>query len=240
VLWARKENPVRRAILSLTLLALPLAGASPAGAGGLDLRIGAYFPRGNETLFQDVRDLYFVEKSDFYGVYGGIEYNQKIVDNVELGVHFDGYSRSVDTSYRDYTRPSGDEIRQTLKLWQAPLGVSVRLVPTSKRTKVAPFVGAGVDAIFYHYEEYGDFIDFFDPTLPIVADAFVADGTAFGFHVLGGFRWYLNRDFAIVAEGRYQWATDKMGDDFGPTASGFVYTLDLSGATATVGLHVRF
>jgi hypothetical protein len=231
---------VRRAILSLTLPALLLAGPSPASAGGLDLRIGGYFPRGNETLFQDVHDLFIVQKSDFNGVYGGIEYNQKILDNVELGVHFDGYSRTIDTSYRDYTRPGGDEIRQRLRLRQAPLGVSIRLVPTSKRAKIAPFVGGGVDAIFYHYEEEGDFIDFEDPTLPILSDAFVADGTAFGVHVLGGFRVYLNRDFAVVAEGRYQWATDKMGGDFGPTASGFVYTLDLSGATATVGLHVRF
>jgi hypothetical protein len=116
----------------------------------------------------------------------------------------------------------------------------VRLIPTSKRTKLAPFVGAGVDAIFYQYEEYGDFIDFFDPTLPIIADAFVADGTAFGFHVLGGFRYYLNRDFAIVAEGRYQWATDEMGDDFAPNAAGLVNTIDLSGATATLGVHIRF
>ena len=71
-------------------------------------------------------------------------------------------------------------------------------------------------------------------------DAFVADGTAFGFHVLGGFRYYLNRDFAIVAEGRYQWATDEMGDDFSPNAAGLVNTIDLSGATATLGVHIRF
>jgi len=231
---------VRRAILSLSLLGLLVASASPAAAGGLDLRIGGYFPRGNETLFQDDREIYFVEKSDFYGVYGGIEYNQKIVDNVELALHFDGYSKSVDTSYRDYERPGGGEIYQTLKLWQAPLGVSVRFIPTSKKAKFAPFVGGGVDAIFYQYEEYGDFIDFYDETLPILSDAFVADGTAFGFHVLGGFRYYLNRDFAIVAEGRYQWATDEMDDDFAPNAPGLVNTIDLSGATATIGVHIRF
>ena len=64
---------MRRAILSLALLALLVAGASRATAGGLDLRLGGYFPRGNETLFLDDRSLYFVEKSDFYVFYGGIE-----------------------------------------------------------------------------------------------------------------------------------------------------------------------
>jgi opacity protein-like surface antigen len=231
---------VRRATLSLTLLALLAASASPVAAGGLDLRIGGFFPRGNETLFQDDRELYFVEKSDFYGVYGGIEYNHVLIDNVELGVHLDGYGRTVDTSYRDYTRPSGDEILQSLKLTMAPLGVSIRFVPTSKRARIAPFVGGGVDAIFYKYEEFGDFIAFDDPDLPIVADAFVSEGTAFGFHVLGGVRVYVNRDIAIVGEGRYQWAKDDMGDDFSPNEPGLINTIDLSGATFTVGVHIRF
>lgn len=236
---------MRRATLSLTLLAL-LVAASRAGAGGLDLRIGGYFPRGSETLFQDDRSLYFVEKSDFYGVYGGIEYNQVVMDNVELAIHFDGYGRTVDTSYRDYTWDDGSEIRQSLKLSMLPLGVSVRFVPTGKRTKIAPFVGGGVDAIFYQYEEYGDFVCFppasescrFD--YDVVPDAFKADGTAFGFHALGGLRVYVNHDIAIVAEGRYQWAEDDMGDDFAPNEPGLVNRIDLSGWTFTVGAHIRF
>jgi hypothetical protein len=231
---------VRRAILSLTLLALLVASASRAAAGGLDLRLGGYFPRGNETLFLDDRSLYLVEKSDFYSVYGGIEYNHVLMDNVELGISLDGYSDTVDTSYRDYERPGGGEIFQTLKFSMVPLGLSVRFVPTSKKAKIVPYVGGGVDAIFYQYEEYGDFIDFADPELTIYPDAFVADGTAFGVHALGGLRVYLNRDIAIVGEGRYQWATDEMDDDFSPNEPGLVNTIDLSGWTATLGVHIRF
>jgi opacity protein-like surface antigen len=237
---------MRRATLSLTLLALLVASASRVDAGGLDLRLGAYFPRGNDTLFQDVRSLYLVEKSDFYGVYGGIEYNHVLMNNVELGISLDGSSRTVDSSYRDYTWDDGTEIRQSLKLNMVPLGVSLRFVPTSKRARIAPFVGGGVDAIFYKYEEFGDFVCFppaagtcrFD--YDVVPDAFVADGTAFGFHVLGGLRVYINRDIAIVGEGRYQWAKDDMGDDFAPNEPGLVNTIDLSGATFTVGVHIRF
>jgi hypothetical protein len=237
---------VRRATLSLTLLVLLVAGASRAGADGLDLRIGGYFPRQNETLFEDDRSLYIVGKSDFYGVFGGVEYNRVLLDNVELGIHLDGYSRTVDTSYRDYTWDDGSEIRQSLKLNMVPLGVSLRFVPTSKRTKIAPFVGGGVDAIFWKYQEYGDFICFppaggaCEYDWDIVSDAFYADGTAFGFHALGGLRVYVNRDFAIVAEGRYQWAEDDMGDDFAPNEPGLVNRIDLSGWTFTVGVHVRF
>ena len=135
---------MRRAILSLTLLALLLASASPADAGGVDLRIGGFFPRGRDcgipsgqraeyTLFQDVCELYFAQPSDFDGVYGGIEYNQVLTNYVEVGVHYDYYSRTTDSSYRDYTWDDGSEIRQQLRLRVAPLGVTVRLLPTGKK-----------------------------------------------------------------------------------------------------------
>jgi len=241
---------VRRLMTGLGLILL-VAGAGRAEAGGLDLRIGGFLPRMRDcgipsavpaeyTLFQDDCELYFVGKSDFDGVYGGIEFNQVLMDYVELGVHYDYYSRTTDTSYRDYTRPDGTEIRQSLRLRVAPLGVTIRVLPTSKRNKLVPYVGGGVDALFYQYEEYGDFIDFYDPTLPVRSDHFVTDSTAFGVHVLGGFRAYLNRDFAIVGEGRYQWGKDTMGGDFSPNSAGLVNRIDLSGWTFTVGLHMRF
>jgi outer membrane protein W len=219
---------------------LLLAVAGTVRAQGLDLRIGGFFPRGEETLFNDDRDLYLVGKSDFYGVYGGAEYNTVLTKNVELGLSLEGYSRSVDTSYRDYTRPGGSEIQQTLKFQMVPLGLTVRFVPTSKRTKVAPYVGGGIDCVFYKYEEYGDFIDFFDPDLAIYNDYFKDSGAAFGAHAVAGVRVYLNRDIAIVGEGRYQWAKADMNEDFAPNASGLVNTIDLSGPSFTVGVHVRF
>jgi hypothetical protein len=232
---------VRRVILSLALAAAFLGGAGHAAASGLDVRIGGFFPRGEESLFADVQDLYLVDMSDFKGVYGGIEYNQVVAPYLEVGVHIDGYQGSEDTSYRYYETESGAEIRQTLEFSTLPFGVTLRLLPTSKRASFVPYVGGGVDAVYYEYKEYGDFIDFFDPTRPVVPDAFEADGVAFGLHAVAGLRVYLNRDVAIVAEGRYQWAEDDMGDDFAPNPeSGLVNRIDLSGPSFTVGVHLRF
>lgn len=239
---------MRRAILSLTLPLLLVAGASRANAGGLDVRIGCFLPRGNETLFQDLNSLYTpngdpsrgVTGDDFNGVFGGAEYNMVVAPNLEVGFSVDGFGQSVDTSYRDYVRPGGTEIRQTLKLSMVPVGVTLRILPTSKRLRLVPYAGGGVDAVFYTYEEYGDFIDFYDPELPVIPDAFRAEGTAFGVHALGGLRVYVNRDFAITGEARYQWAEDEMGDDFLPNEPGLINRIDLSGWTFTVGLHVRF
>jgi hypothetical protein len=231
---------MRRAIPVFTLAVALTIVASAARAGGLDLRLGAFLPAANSSLFHDDQSLYFVNKNDFDGFAGGAEYNTVIAHNVELGFHVDGYGRSVDTSYRDYTRPDGSEIYQTLHLEIVPFGVSIRLVPTQKRTRIAPYVAAGPDLFYWKYEEYGDFIDFLDPTLPIYSDHFVSDGVAFGGHVAVGLRYYLNRDFAVVVEGRYQFAKADMGGDFSPNGPGLVNQIDLSGTTVTAGLHVRF
>jgi len=239
---------VRRTIMSLTLPALLVAGAGRASAGGLDLRVGAFFPKGGETLFQDLNDLYTPNGSeargvtgrDFNDAFGGVEYNTVLTRNVEFGVHLDGYGHSLDTSYRHYTLPSGDEIRQQLKLDMVPLGVTLRLVPTSRRARVAPYVGGGVDMVFYDYQEQGNFIDFYDPTHPILSDRFKDNGVAFGVHGVAGVRVYLNHDFALVAEGRYQWAKKDMGHDFAPNAPGLINRIDLSGPEVVVGVHVRF
>jgi hypothetical protein len=229
-----------------------LAAAGSASAGGLDVRIGGFFPTGSDTyrpnahppvfLFGDLNDLYTpnaseergVRTRDFRGVFGGIEYNTVVGPFVEVGVSWDGYGRTVETSYRHHVRDDGSEIWQDLKLTMAPLGVTVRVMPTGKQAVVAPYLGAGIDAVFYSYEEEGEFIDFFDEELPIVPDAFEDSGAMFGAHAVAGLRVYLNRDFAIVGEGRYQFARKDMGEDFSN------YRLDLSGASFTVGLHIRF
>jgi len=231
---------VRRAILSLTLLAGLTAAASPARASGLDLRLGAFVPSANSNLFQDDSDLYFVSKGDWAGFSGGAEYNLVVARNVELGFHVDGYSRTVDTSYRDYTWDDGGEIRQSLRFDVVPVGISLRLVPTSRRAKVAPYIAVGPDFFYWKYEEFGDFVDFFDPGRAVISDYFTSDGVAFGAHVAGGLRFYFNRDFALVVEGRYQFAKTDMGGDFDTGDPGDPNRIDLGGTTVTVGLHVRF
>ena len=232
---------MRRAILSLTLMPLLLMGAtSPVIASGLDIRLGAFKPRANSNLFLDDESLYFVAKDDWVGFTGGAEYNHVLAKNIEVAVHVDGYSKTIDTSYRDWTRPEGGDIFQTLRLQIVPFGLTLQFVPTGKRTKVAPFLGGGIDLFYYKYEEWGDFIDFFDPDLTIYSDHFISDGVTFGFHAAGGVRIYLNRDFALVVRGAYQWAEADMGGDFSPTEPGLINRLDLSGASVTFGVHLRF
>lgn len=222
-------------VVTTLLATLAVAGltAAPSQAGGLDLRLGAFFPRADSNLFRDDSELYTVEKDDWRGFAGGAEFAWGLGDRFELGVHLDGYGRTNHTEYRDFERESGRPITQSLKLTSAPLGFTVRFVPGG-RGSVTPYVGAGADVVFYEYEEFGDFIDFEDEDLPVIADDFISRGAFPGFHVVAGLRIPINYDFSITGEARYLWAKGDMADDFRGNE------LDLSGPSATIGVHVSF
>jgi hypothetical protein len=239
-----------RAAAALVVLGL-VAGFPAAGwASGLELRLGGYFPRGQSNLFDDVRELYTpdsragqctvdscpgVQRDDWDGLYGGIEYSFNVKRKLELGFSLDGYGKDIESSYRDSVRDDGSEIRQTLRLVMIPLGVSLRLTPLDRHAPVQPYLTLGGDVFFYQYEEFGEFIDFFDDSRPIRPDSFESDGVGFGGHAAVGLRVPLGHDFAITGEVRYQFAPRKqMDDDFS------LNEIDFNGTTATIGVRLRF
>lgn len=224
-----------RAVAAILALGVVAAAPAPGWASGLDLRVGGFFPRAQSNLFDDTSELFTVDKEDWRGVYGGAEFNFELARHVEMGFSIDGYSRTLDTVYRDFVRESGAEIPQTLRLTIVPLGVSLRLLPADRFAAVSPYVTVGGDVFFYKYEEFGDFIDFFSDDFDISADAFESDGAIFGGHAAAGLRVPVGDDFAITGEVRYQYAPRKrMGDDFRNNE------IDLSGVSATLGLRLRF
>lgn len=218
------------------ILGIGLMLSAPAStfASGLELRLGGFGPRGHSDLFDDVNELFAVGRRDFRGFTGGIEYSLGLNDHVELGFHLDGYGRTVTSSYRDFEREDGSLIFQDLRMNIVPLGATLRLLPLGRRARVSPYVAAGGDIFFYQYEEQGEFIDFFSEDLEIFPDAFVSEGATGGFHVAAGLRVPVNRDFSVTGEVRYQQARTRMDDDFSQN------TLDLSGTSATLGVHLRF
>lgn len=227
---------MRRMLAALVVMLV--AAAAPLRAGNLDLRVGAFFPRADSDavndIFRDNSELFTVSESDWTNAIGGVQYNVALARFVEVGLSLDYYSRENYTSYRDFTRPDDSEITQTLRYELMPLGVTLRLVPTSRHAKVAPFVGVGGDVVFWEYEEWGDFIDFGSPRLPVEYDSFLSEGVEIGFHVCGGLKVAIDDDFSVVGEARYLWAEGDMGEDF------YQNRIDLSGLSVTLGLNIRF
>src|SRR5688572_22258250 len=140
---ARRRDSMTRAVAVLAMAALAFLPL-PADASELDLRIGAFFPRADSSLFDDNRELYgfgvdaFLEKSDWIGVYGGAEWRFRVAPSLWMGLHVDGYGRSLHTEYLDFERPSGAPIEQSLKLSIVPLGATIRWVPRDGRRDISP------------------------------------------------------------------------------------------------------
>jgi len=229
---------MRRTIAVVALSALA-ALPNRASADGIDVRLGAFQPRGHSNLFEDDISLYSkngreLTMGDWLGASGGIAYNVRVARNVELSFHLDGSGRTVHTAYWDHFTEGGRDIQQSLKLNVAPLGLSLRVVPTGRHVRFAPFVAVGADLVFYNYEEFGDFVDFERPDEPPFTDSFQSEGVTPGFHVAAGLRVALTDDVRLVGEYRYLFAKDDMGDDFRGNR------IDLSGSSVTLGVNVRF
>ena len=218
------------------LLACGLAASTPsrASASGFEVRLGGMRPAAKSILFDDSVVLYNLEKHDFQGGFGGVEFTKGIARNIELGFSVDGYAREIPTSYREFTRPSGRDIQQTLRLVMVPVSALVRLVPGGRYTRFAPYVGAGVSAISWQYEEFGDFIDFDRRDRPIVADSFKSKGTTLGLVLNAGLRFRINEDFQAVVDFRNFSGKENMSGDFAPNE------IDVSGAALSIGVRLRF
>ncbi len=211
-----------------------------ATAGNLEVRAGRFTPRTDSNLFRDASELFAVSKKDWRGWTGGLEYNTEITPQFEVGVSLDGYSQSIDTNYREFTRPNRREILQTLKLSIVPVGVSLRVLPFERDAVLRPYVAVGGDVIFWRFEEFGDFIDFNSPTRDILADSFRSEGVKVGAHVAAGVRVRLSHDLSATGEWRYLAASRaEMGDDFKAQAPD-VNELDLTGHSLTFGVNLRF
>ena len=243
-----------RRLCPLVVCLFAFSTPTPSEAGGFELRLGGYFPRADtgadNDLFRDlggVEDvggaggcpevalcgLFGVRGSDWDTFTGGIELSVELGSFFEAGIRADWSSRTLQTSYLDFVDADGQEIRQTLRLNLVPVGATLRLIPTGPN-RFAPYVAVGADLHYYRYEEFGDFVDFFDEDLPIVDDSFISDGTTFGWHVALGIRVPITYDISLTAEVKRQWAETEMNDDF------FQNRLDLTGTSATLGFRVRF
>lgn len=218
-----------------TLLALGLMGlAGEARASGIELRLGGMVPRAKSILFDDDVALYNVEKKDFAGAFGGLEFTKGLTSNIELALSVDGYGREIPTHYRDFTRPSKREIEQTLRLVIVPASAIVRLHRGGRYRTWTPYVGAGVAAMFWQYEEFGDFIDFDTKGQPVVFDSFKSTGATAGLVLNAGLRYRINEDFQVTADFRNFSGKQKMGGDFAPNQ------IDVSGAAFTIGFRLNF
>jgi hypothetical protein len=201
------------------------------------------FARAGSDLFDFVQDQFTLEDGAFDA--------PGITADVALAVHprVDAvagleFSRAEATSeYRRFVDNNRLPITQTTSLDELNLSGTIRfgLVPRGRQVSryawvprtVVPYVGAGAGAMYYDFQQVGDFVDFVD--LSVFSDTFQASGWTPTAHVLGGVdvrvfqRWYLS------LEGRYLWGAGELSREF----QGFD-PMDLAGLRFGIGVNVLF
>jgi len=186
-----------------------------------------------------------LSKSDFSGFTIGSDLDFRVSSRLTLGLGMWYAGSSTPSEYRDFVGSDDKPIQQTTKFRRLPLTASLKLYLTPRGrsigsfawipAKVAPYIGAGGGAMWYNFEQNGEFIDVSDSTLPVFSDTFKSSGWAPEGHAMAGVDVSLTPRLVLTGEGRYTYARAKMDGDFVDFDK-----IDLSGFAITAGLAIRF
>jgi hypothetical protein len=226
----------------------PVAGGAPdflfgRPHGSIGVRGSWLFARADSDLFDFVQRQLTVDKKDFNTPMIGIDGAITVAPRLDVMVGAEFGQATKDSEYRDFVDNRLLPINQSTTLRQNNVSGSIRfnLLPRGQSVSrfawiprsVTPFVGAGGGAVWYRFEQIGDFVDFVDHS--VFTDHFVSSGFTPSAHIFGGTDLHLYRILFLTVEGRYVWANAKLGNDFVDFDP-----IDLAGFRLSTGIHIMF
>ncbi len=224
------------------------AQSGSTDTGSFRMRIGGFIPMGHSEFWDVTKQNFDISMSDFNGAMIGASYVVPLSNHVELGFNIDYYANTVRARDLNFVDQDGFPILHDTTLREIPLTVDFRFLPTGrygtrgshgqyKVRKPVPFLGAGIGANFWRYEEVGDFVDASGLVPQIFYGRYEDTGTAFEVHAMGGVDFPVGPKWDLFGEARYAWADATPGGAFTPLQQG---KLDLSGWALFFGGAVRF
>jgi hypothetical protein len=207
------------------------------------VRGGWLFERANSDLFDFVREELTLEPNDFDALTLAFDLGVALGSRTEAVFGFEVGGKTVQSEYRDFVDSDGLPITQATRLRRANLSGSLKLALTPRGQEIGrvawvpsaviPYVGAGAGALWYEFDQTGDFVDFLD--LSVFSDTFRSSGWAPSAHVFGGVDIKIARQLFFTVEGRYLWSQAELDPDF----SSFE-PIDLAGFRLTAGINYLF
>lgn len=206
-------------ILVGALLVVTLVVGLPVGAAAqqsISVQIGGFFPKGEGSrttgdVLDINREYLLFNVGDFKGFQIGGDWSAALGEFIEAGAGFGYYQSTVPTVYAEWVNEDGSEIEQDLSLRIMPLTAVVRVLPLGTRRAFQPYVGGGLGVYFWRYRESGEFLG---DDGSIFADAFEQSGTSVGPVLVFGVRGRVSGSSLIGVEGRYQWGSGNLNEDF--------------------------
>jgi opacity protein-like surface antigen len=251
-------DPIFRILVALVLL-LSAAGSAQAQQpvppdpdflferpdGSLALRGSWIFARAGSDLFDFVEEQLTIEKRNFNRAAFAADYGIAITPRTDAVIGVEVNRASVPSEYRNLVDNNRQPIEQTTSLTELNLTGNVRFALTSRGREigrfawvpsgVVPYVGAGGGALWYRFQQSGDFVDALDPRRAIFTDTFRAQGWTPSAQVFAGVDVKLRGRWFLTLDGRYLWAAGALGNDF----EGFD-PIDLAGFRAGAGINILF
>lgn len=210
----------------------------------LTFNLGYGIPKAGSDIFDDVEEMFTLDKSDFHApvIGGGVSIFLK--DRMDLAMEFSFARSSSWSEYVDWVDDQDLPIEQETRFTQVPVTLSLRYFLLDRGREIgnlswipttwSPYIGAGGGRIFYKFEQSGDFVDFED--YGIFRYDYVSEGWAWVGHVFGGVQWSLSPTWLVSVEGRYSLAEAELDRS---NFSGYE-PIDLSGFKGTLGFGIRF
>ncbi|MFN5583593.1 hypothetical protein [Gemmatimonas sp.] len=238
----------------LSGLALPSQRATAQDGGdylfgrpkfSLALRVGAARPDAANGVFSFSDSLLTLNPNAYTGLNLGAEIGIPLTQRVEVQLVGATSARRLQSEYRDFVDNSDLPIEQVTRLRRTPLSVGVRynFAPAGRTisrlawvpTRTVPYVAAGGGAMWYRFQQEGDFIDSESRNLDVFRATLSASGWAPLGYAAAGLSWSVRPTVALNTEVRYDYARAPLRGDF----TGFGNT-SMSGIGLTTGLQFRF
>jgi hypothetical protein len=238
-------------LVALCALA-PGVGAQGSGKGFLfNKPVGSFAFRGgyavanaSSDVFSDATTQLTLNKGDFSGFSWGGDISYSTGDRWDVLFDAEAAYASKSSEFRNFIGSDDKPIEQSTKFKRVPLTLGIKYYLMSRGrsvsqfayvpSKFAPYVSVGGGAMYYDFEQKGDFVDF--ETLDVFNTTLESSGWAPMGRGAAGVEYSLGPWVALTGEGRYVWAKATLDK----AAFEGYDKIDLNGFTGTVGFRVRF
>lgn len=249
-----RRLPIYHALVIAALVAViaPVAQGQDSGSGFLFQQpMGSFTVRGGYAhataggdLFSFVTNTLTLNKGDFSGPTLGADLALRVAPQLDVvfGTSYSGTSTA--SNYRHLVDQNNAEIRQVTDMKRVPLMVSLRGYLTSQGRSVgrfawvpsrfAPYVGVGAGAMWYAFNQHGDFVDYQNNNSVFTSDLTSSRWTPAA-QAMAGIDVTLTPRMALTGETKYIYAKGTLDQSF----TGFK-SIDLSGLSTTIGLTFRY
>jgi hypothetical protein len=230
----------------------PAVGAQSNGKGFLfkkpvgsfSFRAGYAVANASSDVFEDATTQLTLDKRDFSGFNWGGDISYSTGDRFDLVFDGEIANASKSSQFRDWVDNNDQPIEQSTKFKRVPLTLGLKYYLASRGRSVsqfayvpsrfAPYVSAGAGAMYYSFQQKGDFVDF--QTLDVFTTTLESSGWAPMGRGAAGLEYTVGPWLALTGEGRYVWAKAKLDPS---TFQGYE-KIDLTGFTGTVGFRIRY